>query len=222
MKAYNIVFTATWLLALGCNGQSTTDGSVSVVDPVVSALKSNVLYLGFDNPLAIAAADVPCSSLKVLSDNGAVVGDGCQYSIRPERVGMATITVTVITSTGQPVQSKSFFRVREAPTPIAVVAGRSLNDSSVDREALAKGRGVILKLEDFLFDVAFKTTRFELSVISPNQPTRHFISTSAEFTSEMKAEFPVLKTGDGILVHSIRASGPTGEVRIADLYLVVQ
>jgi hypothetical protein len=222
MKAHSIVVTTTWLLALGCTGQSTTGESTYVVDPVVSALKSNALYLGFDNPLAIAAADVPCSSLNVLSDNGAFVGDSCLYSIRPEKVGMATITVTRFTNNGQPVQSKSFFRVLEAPTPIAVIAGRSLNDGSISRESLVKGSGVILKLDDFLFDVAFKVTRFDLMVIRHDQTAQRFISHSAKFTEEMKAEFATLNSGDGILVHGIRASGPTGEVRIADLYLVVQ
>ena len=222
MKAYHFVFAANLLMALGCNGQSTSDGTGQAFAPVVSALKSNVLYLGFDNPLAIAVPEAPCSSVNVHTDNGEVVGDSCQYSIRPQVIGMATITVTGNSSTGQPIQSKSFFRVREAPAPVAIIAGRSVNDGSVSKEALAKGIGVVLKLEDFLFDVAFKATGFELAVISHDQPTRRFISTSAKFTEEMKAVFPILNSGDGILVHGIRAMGPAGEVHIADLYLVVQ
>lgn len=222
MKSYHFVFATTLLLALGCNGQSTSDGTVQVIAPVVSALKSNVLYLGFDNPLAVAVPEVPCSSLNVLSDNGAVLGDSCQFSIRPERIGMATITISGTTTAGKPFQGKTYFRVREVNAPIPFVGGRSLKDGSIDLEALSKARGVILKLEDFLFDVLIRIERFELTIISQEQPARHFSSTSAEFTEEMKAVFPTLKTGEGILVHGIRCKGPTGEVRVADLYLVVQ
>ncbi|MFZ1693105.1 MAG: GldM family protein [Flavobacteriales bacterium] len=221
MKAHNLVLTATCLLALGCSGQSTSDGSVQVVAPVVSALKSNVLYLGFDNPLDIGVAEVPCSSLKVLSDNGAVVGDSCQYSIRPERVGMATITISGTTTAGKPFQGQTYFRVREVPAPIPVVGGRSLKDGSVDREALSQARGVLLKLEDFLFDVVIRIERFELTVVSQEQPARHYASTSAEFTEEMKAVLLTLKTGEAILIHGIRANGPSGEIPVADLYLAV-
>lgn len=221
MKAYHIAFATTWLLALGCSGQSTSDESVEVLTPVVSALKSNVLYLGFDNPLALAVAEVPCSSLKVQSDNGAIVGDSCQYSIRPERVGMATITISGTTTAGKPFQRQTYFRVRVVPAPIPVVAGRSVKDGSVDREALSQARGVLLKLEDFLFDVVIRIERFELTVVSQEQPARHYASTSAEFTEEMKAVLPTLKAGEAILIHGIRANGPSGEIRVADLYLTV-
>ena len=134
---------------------------------------------------------------------------------------MTTITINGTTKAGNPFQGKTYFRVREVPAPIPFVGGRSLKDGSISLEALGKAHGVVLKLEDFLFDVMIRIERFELTIIS-QEPSRHFSSTSAEFTKEMKAAFPTLKTGEGILVHGIRSKGPTGEVRVADLYLVVQ
>ena len=92
----------------------------------------------------------------------------------------------------------------------------------MQREELEKSRGLILKLADFNFDVLFTVSHFEVCIISSTRGAARYPAQSWKFTSEMRDAFQSLKPGEDILIHDIRAMGPSGEVLIEDLYLVVQ
>ena len=204
-----------------CNGLSTTQRPVQPIAPAVAAPKSSILYMGFDNPLAIAMPGVLCSQMSVSTDNGELIGDSCWYILRPFKVGAAHVDLRGTTISGETVEGRAYFRVIEPPVPVPNIAGRGLQDGTIAQDVLTQAPGLGLSLSNFNYDAVFAILSFDLSIISSTKPTQRFSSTSNRFTDEMRASFRGAHPGDAVLVHSIRAIGPNGDVRVEDLHLVV-
>ncbi|MFO7657751.1 MAG: GldM family protein, partial [Bacteroidales bacterium] len=108
-----IPVAALIFLGVACVNEKNKTNTVTAVAPV----KMNVLYIGVDNPVKIAASGYRSSKLEASIDNGTISGSNGEYIVRPEKPGKAMITVSI---KGKTIQ-QSQFRVKTVPDPVAAI-----------------------------------------------------------------------------------------------------
>ena len=93
----------------------------------VAADKMNVLYVGIDNSITIAAENCYNKSLVVIATNGKLIKDNGQYLFRSETVGATEITVYKKEKGKLIKLGSTFFRLKAFHSPfLRLVRGGSL------------------------------------------------------------------------------------------------
>ena len=199
-----VPIAAVILLGVACvNGQNKTN-----VVTAVAPIRMNVLYLGLDNPIKIAASGYESSELIASIDNGTITGSNGEYIIRPRRPGNAIVTVS---SKGTEIQ-KTEFRVKIVPDPVAKISGK--NSGSITKSELLSAKGISVEMGSFDFDLEFKVVSFVLSATVPNSYTvREEISKSDMFSDIQIDLINSLVINQKLMVEEIKAIGPDGSIR---------
>lgn len=196
----------------------------------ISLAKMNILYFGVNNPLSVSVAGVVPSDLSVTSSCGKITkGDaGGKYLISFKskeesfaHKGQVTIKVGITTKEGK-VRSvgEMQFRVKWVPSPNASFAG-IVSDGMVDIDELKNARGVIPKLEDFMFDLKFPVISWRLTMFA-NGRYINADAQSAAITSEQKKMLENVKKGQRILIEDVWIMAPEGKRKISGCTLEVK
>ncbi len=184
----------------------------------VETVRMNVLYLGVDNPIKIAASGYDPSELDVTIDNGKIFGKNGQYIVRPEKDGQAWLTVSC---KGKVVQLTSF-RVKIVPDPAAMIpvqeqSGylfRMLKSGEISKKELLSATGLMAGMENFDFDIEFKVASFVLSVTVPNSmEVKEEISNSEKFSKGQIDLIKSLVVNQKLTVENITVVGSDGTKR---------
>jgi hypothetical protein len=195
--------TIVIFLVVACVKGNMHPNVVTAVEPV----RMNVLYIGVDNPIRIAASGYQASDLTVSIDNGIITGENGEYTIRPKQLNKAIVTVS---SHGKEIQ-KSTFRVKSIPDPVLYVGGK--RGGNVDKDFLMKQQEVKAQLENFDFDASFDIVEFTVSATLEGF-TKDIISKSGKITPEQRdLIFAKLKPGIAVIFQDIKCKGPDGIVR---------
>jgi len=178
----------------------------------ISATKMNVLYLGLANPIEVAVPGVASENLQVNFSNGRIEKNGNEYFVYPEKIdGLGkntTITVNAkMNGEIRPMGSRSY-RVKEVPPPLATVGG--MNGGTIRKEDLMAENGVFAELKDFLFDLKFTVTQFDISFSGTYD--KKTSSKSNKFTDEQKGYFSKLASGSVVYIDNIMAKGENGSL----------
>lgn len=179
----------------------------------VSATKMNVLFIGLDNPISIAAAGVPAESVTASISQGSLrkVGTG-EYVARVTTVGTANVNVSANLSSGTRNLGTMKFRVMRVPDPVAEVGGEK--GGRMSAAVFRVQMGVQAVLEDFYFDIKFPITHFTIGFAGTG--FTDYIekqSNSALFTAEIKQLMSRCKPGSRVFIDEIRARAPDGTIR---------
>ena len=166
----------------------------------------NVLYLGVDNPVKIAASGYDASELDASVDNGTISGKDGEYIIRPKEQGSATVTVSC---NGKEIQ-KTKFRVKVVPDPIARVAG--LNGGTINKQELLKATTVVPVLENFDFDLTFDIVEFTVCTVDGGYVVE-IKSDSNNITAEQKDLISKASIGNPVYFQQIKCKGADGLLR---------
>lgn len=193
----------------------TTTGSYMVGAPSlsVSATKMNVLFIGLDNPISVAAAGVPAEGVSASISQGSLskVGTG-NYVAKVTKVGKATVNVSAQVG-GQTKNLGSMeFRVMRVPDPVAEVGGSK--GGRMQSAVFRVQQGVQASLENFYFDVKFPITHFTMGFAGTG--FSDYIekqANSALFTPDMKQLMQRCRPGTLIYIDEIRAKAPDGTTR---------
>ena len=110
------------------------------------------------------------------------------------------------------------FRVKLLPTPVAKVAGKA--SGNIDKNTLAAQQGVLADMEDFLFDLRYTVTQFDIGVVTA-QGERSASSQSAVFTAEQKTLMNSLTKGTKVYFTNIKAKGPDGTKDLRDILFTI-
>ena len=141
----------------------TTSGSymVGASSLSVSATKMNVLFIGLENPVSIAAAGVPAESVSASISQGSLqkVGTG-NYVAKVSTVGNATVNVSANVGGQTKNLGRMEFRVMRVPDPVAEVGGSK--GGRMQSAVFRVQQGVQAVLEDFYFDLKFPITHFTI------------------------------------------------------------
>ena len=183
--------------------------------PVISATKMNILYKGVDNPVSIAAPNYSCTDLHVVANNGTLKGRDCQYSINPDKLGLAYITVKTINGRDTTILGKSEFRVKRVPSPIAALCSKW--GKEIEKEQVLNCSGLRLLFEGFDYDPPHKVTQYDLVIIQGDCITKRLTSIQAKLTGEMNDALKGIEPGDIIVFENIKAINPNETITLIDL-----
>jgi gliding motility-associated protein GldM len=207
------------LLGMACvNGNKrlpiTAENPDNHVALAVEAEKMNVIYLGVNNPVLIAASEVNPNDLTVSIDNGKIRKVGDNYMINPEHFGAATVTIY---GKGQKLGSREF-RVKEIPFPQAyLVSGEKLISSgNISVADLRSAKGILAEIPDFIFDIKFEVVSFNINIEESGGNTVSQKSENGIFTDPQAGLMESLKPGQNLIIEGIRAIGPDGKTRDLD------
>lgn len=173
----------------------------------VAPVKMNVLYVGVDNPIRIAASGYETSELNVSIDNGTITGKNGKYIVRPNMQGNAN--VIVVNNKGKVIY-KTDFRVKTVPDPLAKICGR--RGGAIEKEFLLEIDEVVIELDNFDFDMKWEITEFTIS-ISPNGYIKEYKSNSSRITEDQKKLIKELNSGGMVIFGDIKCKGPDGMIR---------
>lgn len=182
----------------------------SIVSAKVTASKSNILYVGINNPIEIYVPGIPDDKISVTISNGNIRKSHRNFIARIRRPGKSIITVFEnINGVNKKIASK-VFRGKRVPDPVAKIFGKT--GGKISKNYLRSQSGVLVQLEDFNYDVKFRVTGFAVSAC-----IRGFFhevrSKGNQFTSKQRQLMSSLKKGDKVFIDNIRAKGPDGSIR---------
>jgi gliding motility-associated protein GldM len=179
----------------------------------VSATGMNVLFIGLDNPISVAAAGVPAESVTASISQGSLSRKGTgDYIARVTTVGNATIDVSAKVEGTERNLGSMKFRVMRVPDPVAEVGGSK--GGRMQSSLFRVQQGVQAVLENFYFDTKFVITHFTMGFDGAGfSDYLEKESSSALFTPEMKTLMGRCKPGTRIFIDDIKAKAPDGTIR---------
>jgi gliding motility-associated protein GldM len=173
--------------------------------------KMNVLYIGVDNPVTIAASGGGDDKVNVgISGGGGSisrVGAG-KYVVRvSQQSDNCRITVNV---EGK-VAGAAEFRVRQIPGAQATIGGFVSGDNVPAGTFRAQG-GVAAWIKDFPFDLKYTVTQFTLSTDSDDGDIVETTCTGNAFNARAQEIIRTqVKTGKTVYIDNIRVLGEDGQ-----------
>ena len=184
----------------------------------VSATKMNVFYRGLPNPVDIAVPGVSKEDIRIEVSNGRFEKNGQLFYIYPtdlDELGRRTKVSVFATVGGQErFMNDTQWRVKQVPDPVAKIAGKS--GGNIRKEELKVQEGIEAILEDFLFDLKFRVTEFNMYVQGAGGYVDMYPSKSARFTDDQKRQLERLNTNTIIYFDEIVANGDDGTTRDLD------
>ncbi len=178
----------------------------------VSATKMNVFYRGLANPVDVAVPGVSKEDVRIEVTNGTFEKNGDSYFVFPSELdefGRRTKIDVFATVGGQERHlGETKWRVLPVPPPVAQIAGKK--GGNIRKEELKVQDGIEAALEDFLFDLKFTVTRFNINITSASGYVTMYASESNRFTQEQKEQFNRLNINSIIYIDEINAVGENG------------
>jgi gliding motility-associated protein GldM len=171
--------------------------------------KMNVLYIGVDNPISIAASGGGSEAIQV-SISGA--GGSLQNLGKGKyiaRVNSVTDDCKITVTVDGKVAGASVFRTRTIPKPIAVV-GPYESGASVPANAFKAQAGVGAGIKDFPFELKYQVTRFILSADNDEGYIDEAPCQGNLWSGAAQSILGKLKSGRTITIDDIYATGPDG------------
>ena len=196
------------------NGQQKTyddkiEYTVGQTSTSVALDKMNVLFIGIDNPVTIAASG-GAEQINATISQGSLskVGPG-KYIARVNSDGECTINVSV---SGK--SAGSFpFRVRSIPDPVAMV-GVARSGDNVSASAFRSQAGVRAVLENFFYDAQFKVTSFRITGDGEGfEDLMEATNSGAAWSGPAQNIVNKVRPGSFITIEDIRAVGSDGRTR---------
>ncbi len=170
--------------------------------------KMNVLYIGVDNPVSIAASGGGDDRVQASINNGSLtrVGAG-KYIARVNSVNDNTIiTVTVDGKTA----GASQFRVRTIPSAQAYVGGQP-SGANVAAGAFKAQGGVGAGIKDFPFELSYEVVGYTFTVDTDEGDIVSIPATGNAFGGAVRNAINThVKAGKMVTIDNIRVKGPDG------------
>ena len=189
----------------------------------IAPIKMNVLYIGVDNPVSIAASGGADDKLTVSIRGGGGMLSKIGTGLYIVRVDSVTDECSINVSLDGELAGSSRFRVRSLPIPVATIGGRnSGEDMTVDAFRAQAGVGTYIK--DFPFEVYYKVIGFTFTVDDGKGGVKSANCIGALFSSEAKQFIDqYVKPGRTVTINNIRAKDPGGrELKLFSLVYYIK
>jgi hypothetical protein len=183
------------------------DDSTRIDDPVFGIDSLEVLYIGIDNPIIMAASGIPEGTIEFEIDQGEITGEKGNYIVRVEKEGTAIITVITKDKNGKVKEtSTAKFKVKKIPLPKAMVA--NMQGGIISKEHLLEQDIVQLLIPPSLYNFSFRVLEFTISERYDGSSGE--ISIDNKFTIQQKRLIENLQPGAKIFIKNIVTEGPDG------------
>ena len=186
------------------------DYTVGQSNASIALDKMNVLYIGVDNPVSVAASGgAERLNVGITGGGGRITGSGGHYIAR---VNSVTDDCRISVSVDGKVAGAQVFRVRTIPDPVATVGGYASGDR-VPKGAFAAQTGVGAYIKDFPFELKYSVTSFTLVADTDDGDIIEIPCTGNTWSPQARAQINRLKSNSLITIENIKAIGPDGRTR---------
>ncbi len=188
---------------LSVNMAPAQPGSVAM-----EVVKMNVLYIGVDNPLRIAAAGVPASELEVkLLGSGTITGKDGNYVATVTQPG--EVTIRAIWRVGEEIKMvvDQKCRVKRIPDPTPKLDGEYKSRVLV-ADAMQQTKGIQLLLENFDFDAYCEVVSFEMTYLPFQADPISIMNYAGTWNDQVKESIKAAKIGDAFFFDNIMVKCP--------------
>lgn len=179
---------------------------------VISSKNMNVVYVGIDNPIAIAVPGVLEKDIKVKCDNATLNGSGSNYILKTSSIGTINIKVYSIKNKDTIWYNTLPFRSRILPSPTVYVSG-CLGMDSVNIPLFKVQQGIIANLMSFDFDIKYSILEYQVMIIKNDTALISEIIKGPYFSNLIKDWLYELQGGDRFIAYNIKAKGPDNIIR---------
>ena len=195
----------------------------TVIDPIatVSADMTNVLYIGYDNPVSISIPGHSPGEVKAVMEGGVLkmLAPG-KYTARPDGKGQALISVFATEDGKDTPMGQYAFRVRTLPDPAPYIEHadkeghvRKYRSGAIPRSALNEVTHLDASLDDGILDVPYTVTSFEAVFFDNRGNAVPVASEGASFSQRQKDTFRQLTAGKRLYITRVTVKGPDGAER---------
>lgn len=171
----------------------------------IANTKMNVVYIGVENPMAIAVSGYPASAIRVKVEQGTITGENGQYNWEVTTPGKAKISVYVNEKGKEKELYSMEYRVKRIPDPIAKVGDGSQTMSVGYIQAQV---GVQAMLENFDFDANCEITGFVMTVVRPKSDPVDVVNKGGVFNDNARRLIESLEAGSIIYIENITCKCP--------------
>lgn len=170
----------------------------------------NVLYIGVENPITIAASGGGDDKVQASISSGSLtkVGPGKYIA----KVNSITDDCKITVSVEGKVAGISQFRVRTIPDAVATIGGYPSGDN-VPAGALRAQTGVGAYIKDFPFELKYTVTSFSISADNDEGDIETADCQGNTWNAKAQQILKNIKTGRTLTVDAIYAVGPDGRRR---------
>lgn len=190
--------------------EKNVEYTVGQANASIALDKMNVLYIGVDNPVSIAASGGGDDRVTASISQGSLtkVAPG-KYIARVNAVNDNTI-ITVSVDGKQ--AGSSQFRVRTIPQAQAYVGGKPSGANVSAGEFRAQG-GVGAGIKDFPFELSYAVVSYTFTVDTDDGDIMSVPATGNEFNGAVRSAInSQVKAGKTVTLDNIRVKGPDGRV----------
>lgn len=176
----------------------------------ISNERSNVMTLGFANPITVIVRDYECDDVRVEISNGTIRPDSpCRYIVYPENNGKAVISL--YSKKDNQLLGISEYRVRW-PDISYYIAGR--HSGPLKLNYLLDSYGIAISLVGVDVDPEMPIQQFTISIARNGDVIYKRTIKSEYFDQATKDFFKTLKQGDIMAIENISCKWPDGKVRL--------
>jgi gliding motility-associated protein GldM len=190
----------------------TISYTVGQANASIALDKMNVLYMGVDNPVSIAASGGGDDKVQASISGGGgsltKVGPGKYIA----RVNSITDDCRITVSVDGKVAGASMFRVRTIPDPVATV-GNFASGENVNAGAFRSQAGVGAYIKDFPFDLKYSVQSFVLEMDTEDGDIEEAAVQGNTWNAKAQRMVARAKPGQLVTIRDIRAIGPDGRTR---------
>ena len=187
---------------------------------VVSPTKMNVFYRGLSNPISVAVPGVSSDKLSVSVSNAQSKKTKDGFDVLPGNGKECKVTVTAEVNGRKQAFPPKLFRVKPVPPPTPEVMGKK-GSFNLNKAQLKGVQVVVAKLEDFLFDLKYLVTSFEMSVTVGGM-RQDLKSPNNRLTSKMKSILSKMKPGQSVVFKKITAKRfPNGKPELLNGSIII-
>lgn len=181
----------------------------------ISATKMNVFYMGVPNPVSISAPGVPAESVNAsISGGGGSIkksSDG-GWVVNVTKPGDVKITVNAEVGGRNQVMGSMDFRVKQIPTPKALISGKS--SGSLSPRVLAAVSGIFLDMEGFVFDVNVNVISYEFSYVVDGFGGKINVK-GGNITDDVKDKLKRVRRNTSVSFQNIKVQMPDGSTKFS-------
>lgn len=178
----------------------------------IAPTKLNVLYIGVDNPVSVAASSGADDNVTVSINGGGGIVSKTSAGLYNVQVSEVTDDCVISVYVNGKLAGTSSFRVRSLPAPSGTIGGyRSGENVSANAMQSQNGLGVYVK--DFPFDVQYAVLGYTLTIDTDKGDVKSADCEGAYFSPVVKAYInQYAKPGRTVTVDKIRVKDQGGRV----------
>jgi gliding motility-associated protein GldM len=172
----------------------------------------NVLYIGYDNKVTVAASGAGDDrvSVSINGGGGSIIKQGGGHYIA--KVNTVDDNTIITVSVDGRVLGQQAFRVRTIPDPVATVGGVMSNENMPAGQFRAQ-TGVGAYIKDFPLKLQYTVVSFTLTADDADGNIEEAPCTGNTWSPKALSMIKGLTGGRTVTVDQIRAQGPDGRVR---------